>query len=225
MNDNLRFAVFDLDGTLIDSAQSIVDGVRACWEACGFPEADPEQVRRIIGLPWEESIQTLIPGAGDREFALIKGYYDEVARGERTRPPTSEDLFPGAVDALHALEDAGYALGIVTSRNAGRLHQLLDKHGITERFVTIKTPDHGPGKPAPDLMFQAMNEAGAEKGATVMIGDTTFDILMARRAGTSAVGVSWGVHEVDELHEAGAHKVIDAFHELFDIAHALTGRS
>lgn len=222
MSDPLRFAAFDFDGTLVDSAQSIVDGVSACWVACGFPEPDPEAVRRIIGLPWEESIRTLLPGAGDREFAMIRGYHDEVARGVRQRPATSEDLFPGVLETLDLLEAAGFVLGIVTSRNTRRLVHLLEKHGIAHRFVTVRTPDHGPGKPAPDLLFQAMAEVGAEKARTVMIGDTTFDILMACNAGTASVGVSWGVHPSDELLEAGAGCIIDAFHELPDAIDRVT---
>ena len=222
MSDPLRFAAFDFDGTLVDSAQSIVDGVKACWAVCGFPEPDPEAVRRIIGLPWEESIRTLLPGSGDREFALIRNYYDEVARGVRQRPATSEELFPGVLDTLDHLESAGFVLGIVTSRNSRRLMHLLDELGIASRFVTVKTPDHGPGKPAPDLLFQAMAEVGADKAWTVMIGDTTFDILMACNAGTASVGVSWGVHHPEELADAGAGRIVDAVHELPDAIHAVT---
>lgn len=222
MPEPLRFAAFDFDGTLVDSAQSIVDGVTACWAACGFAEPDPEAVRRIIGLPWEESIRTLLPGAGEREFAMIRSYHDEVARGERQRPPTSEDLFPGVLETLDILESAGFVLGIVTSRNTRRLVHLLEQLGINQRFVTLKTPDHGPGKPAPDLLFQAMSETGADRAWTVMIGDTTFDIEMARNAGTASVGVSWGVHHPDELLDAGAGRIVDAFHEIPDAIDQVT---
>jgi len=210
----LRLAVFDLDGTLLDSASSIVEGVRACWSACGFPEPDPVQVRRIIGLPWEESIRALIPDAGAAEFARIRTYHDEVARGLRPRPPRDQALFPGAVETLDALEEAGYLLSIITSRSNGRLVDLLEQQGIARRFVALKTVDHGPGKPNPHLMLQTLSETGVEAADAVMVGDTTFDILMAKNAGTAAVGVSWGVHERDELTEAGAAHVVDAFHEI-----------
>lgn len=223
MASSLRFAAFDLDGTLIDSAQSIVTGVRACWTACGFPEPEPESVRRIIGLPWEESVRTLLPGCGESEFAMIRAYHDEVANGLRPGPERSEELFPGAREVLDGLEEAGVILGIVTSRNARRLSELLERHGIADKFVTVKTPDHGPGKPNPDLLHQAMAEVGVDGASTVMIGDTTFDILMACNAGTSAVGVSWGVHEAAELHEAGATRVIHAFDELHEAVETLTG--
>ena len=73
-SDPLRFAAFDLDGTLIDSAATIVEGVLACWAACGFPEPDRDAVRRVIGLPWEESIQALMPGSGEAELAAIRAY-------------------------------------------------------------------------------------------------------------------------------------------------------
>jgi phosphoglycolate phosphatase len=220
---SLRFAVFDVDGTLLDSAGSIVAGVQACWAACGFPDPDPAAIRRTIGLPWEHGVRMLLPGCGDAEFAAIRGYYDEVARGVRTRPPLTEMLFPGALEALEEIAGAGALLGIVTSRNSSRLAQLLEAHGLHEHFVSVKTVDHGPGKPSPFLLLQAMSEVGAESGRTVMIGDTTYDIEMAANAGTAGVGVSWGVHEAEELRAAGARHVVRAFPELPSIVHELTG--
>ncbi len=213
-SDRLRFAAFDLDGTLIDSVATIVDGVLACWSACGFAEPDPEAVRRVIGLPWEESIRELIPGAGETEFGAIRNYHDEVRRGVRPRPSALIAPFPGAHEVLDHLESEGYLLGIVTSRSSHRLHELLDDQGLAGRFQTFKTADMGPGKPNPHLLLEAMSELGVDAGCTVMIGDTTFDVLMAANAGTAAVGVSWGVHEPHELDAAGAHCVIDAFDEL-----------
>ncbi len=213
-SDRLRFAAFDLDGTLIDSAATIVDGVLACWSACGFAEPDPEAVRRVIGLPWEESIRALIPGSGETELAAIHNYHDEVRRGVRTRPVATISPFPGAHDVLDHLDAEGYLLGIVTSRSGNRLHELLDAQGLADRFQTLKTADLGPGKPNPHLLLEAMSDLGVDAGCTVMIGDTTFDVLMATNAGTAAVGVSWGVHEPHELDAAGAHCVIEAFHEL-----------
>lgn len=213
-SNRLRFAAFDLDGTLIDSAATIVGGVIACWSACGFAEPDPEAVRRVIGLPWEESIRELIPGSGETEFAAIRNYHDEVRRGVRTRPPGKISPFPGAHEVLDHLEAEGYLLGIVTSRSSHRLHELLDEQGLADRFQTYKTADLGPGKPNPHLLLEAMSELGVDAERTFMVGDTTFDVLMAVNAGAQAIGVSWGVHESHELDAAGAHSVIGAFHEL-----------
>ena len=220
----LRFAAFDLDGTLIDSAGSIVEGVMACWSACGFPEIDPEDARRIIGLPWEESVLALLPGAGEQEFAMIRDYHEDVRRGKRTRPPIRENTFDGALEILDVLEEQGYLLGLVTSRSGGRLNEVLKKHNLEDRFLTRKTADMGPGKPNPHLLIEAMNDLGVDRRNTVMVGDTTFDIEMAVNAGAGPVGVSWGVHEIEELHDAGAHHVVRSFHELPAILDSLTGR-
>ena len=220
----LRLAAFDLDGTLLDSASSIVAGVMTCWTACSFPLPEPDTVRRIIGLPWEESVISLLPDAGPREFAMIRDYHDEVARGERKRHVPDQTLFSGVIELLEELDRDGYLLAIITSRSSHRLHELLEKEKIADRFVSLKTTDHGPGKPSPDLMLQTLAELGIEAGDAVMVGDTTFDVLMACNAGTSAIGVYWGVHEPHELREAGAHHVAEAIHELPLMIGQLTAR-
>lgn len=224
MADKQKLAAFDLDGTLLDSIPSIVIGVSTCWEALGFPEVSPDQIRNIIGLPWEQSIEELMPGAGAREVAMIKEYHAEIARGERPapdRPP--ETVFPGAIEALDRLEDNGYLLAIVTSRSNRRFQDMIDRAGLAGRFVSVKTADQGPGKPDPFLLNEAMREAGVAREDTVMIGDTTYDVLTARNAGTGAVGVTWGVHPADKLHGAGAHHVTDRFEHLHDLIEGLTG--
>jgi len=222
-NTRLRLAVFDLDGTLLDSVNSIVAGVMACWEACGFPLPEPDDVRRIIGLPWEESIQVLLPEAGEAEFAQIQAYYDSVARGERPTPSREQTLFPGALQMLDAVEENGYLLAIITSRPSRRLAQLLEAEKIAHRFISLKTTDHGPGKPSPYLMLQTLAETGVDKQDAVMVGDTTFDILMARNAGTASIGVTWGVHAPHELRDAGAHRIAETMEELLPSLNLLVG--
>jgi phosphoglycolate phosphatase len=219
----LRLAVFDLDGTLIDSANTIVESVQACWDACGFPEVSPDQIRRIIGLPWEESIKALMPDAGEPEILKVRGYYDEVNRGVRPRPVRQEALFEGIADVLNELEAKGYLLAVVTSRNSRLLGKMLDRLGLDGRFVSLRTPDHGPGKPNPHLLLETMDLAGVRPEETAMIGDTTWDVMMAVNAKTSGIGVTWGVHEADELHEAGAHHVADAVADLPGAVYRLTG--
>ncbi len=215
MSGRLKLAAFDLDGTLLNSIPSIVSGVQACWGSLGFPAVTDDEIRNIIGLPWEQSIQMLLPGAGDREIGMIRAYYSEVVQGTREapeRPP--ETLFPGIVELLDALEDDGYVLAIVTSRTNRRLEDLLADNGVGGRFVSIKSADQGPGKPNPFLLNEAMRETGVDAADTVMIGDTTYDVLTARNAGTGAIGVTWGVHPAHELEGAGAHHIADEVDEL-----------
>lgn len=217
----IRLAAFDLDGTLLDSAGQIVERVIACWEACGFPPPDPDLARRIIGLPWKESILALLPDAGPREFEKIRAFYDDVREGRRAVPPPSETLFDGARETLEDLRGRGYALAIVTSRNGDRLAELLRDHAIDEFFLACKTADMGPSKPDPFLLRAAMADAGASPDSTVMIGDTTYDIGMAVNAGTAALGVTWGVHEPDELRAAGAQRIAGDFAEVREAVTAM----
>ena len=86
---------------------------------------------------------------------------------------------------------------------------MLEQHDLGRFFVTLQTADFGPGKPDPDMIFRALDEAGGEPATTVMIGDTVYDIEMAVRAGAKPIGVSWGYHEPDELLAAGASIVVD----------------
>ena len=164
----------------------------------------------------------LLPEAGAEEFAKIRAFYEDVREGRRTAPPLSETLFEGARATLEHLRGHGFALAIVTSRNSDRLAELLRDHRIDGFFFACKTADMGPAKPDPYLLRAAMAEVGANAETAVMIGDTTFDIEMAVTAGTSAVGVSWGVHEVEELRTAGAHRIVQSFGEVRDAAIAMT---
>ena len=105
-------------------------------------------------------------------------------------------------------------LGLATGKSRRGVDQILKMHDLGDYFSTIKTADDGPGKPNPQILLDAMVENGVDPGETVMIGDTTFDILLAKNAGVFGIGVKWGYHEPSELMEAGALRVIDRFDEL-----------
>ena len=115
---------------------------------------------------------------------------------------------------MEVLEAAGWVLGVATGKSRRGLLMTLETHRLTDRFQTLQTADSGPGKPNPDMLLNAMREIGAGPDATVMIGDTTFDMEMAKRAGTMALGVSWGYHPVKHLYSAGAQAVIGEFRDL-----------
>ena len=126
-----------------------------------------------------------------------------------------EPLYPGTLEAISAVEDAGWLLGVATGKSYRGLVATLTHFGILDKFVTLQTSDkviHG--KPHPDMMIAALNEAGVDKSNAVMIGDTTFDIDMALNAGVRAIGVNWGYHDASELMASGAQCVINEFNEL-----------
>lgn len=218
----LRLAVFDLDGTIVDSKANIV---RAVHEAAALMKIDPpaaHEVPKVIGLSLTEALGQLFPALErPRLLELDRAYRDCFVRF-RTEPEYDEPLFAGTHDVLDALDAEGVLLGIATGKAMRGVRHVLERHGLSKRFVTIQTPEQAPGKPHPEMLYRAMAETGAAPAQTVMIGDTSFDILMARNAGVSAVGVAWGNHPVTELQAAGAHRLVDRLEDLMHAISALT---
>lgn len=211
---SIRLAVFDVDGTLIDSQHNIVAAMAAAFRAHGIEEADAAAVRRIIGLSLVEAIAALLPLADTAQHHAIANSYKEAFFDLRQHPGHDEPLFPGALAALAALEEAGWLLAIATGKSQRGVRATIERHDLHGRFLSVQTADENPGKPHPGMLLSAMSALGATPAETIMIGDTAYDMLMARNAHTAAVGVSWGYHRPDELLTAGAANVIDGYDAL-----------
>ncbi|MGE5545438.1 MAG: HAD family hydrolase [Solirubrobacterales bacterium] len=219
-----RLAVFDVDGTLVDSEHNIVSAMTEAWgrlELGGVPR--PEDVRRIIGLSLVEACSVLVPWASHQTHRALAEAYKDAFRALRLLPDTEEPLFPGVREALDALEAEGWLLGLATGKSRRGVQAVLDRHHLHGRFLTIQTADDNPGKPNPSMLLNAAADLGVSPENVVMIGDTAYDMLMANAAKTCALGVSWGYHSLAELNEAGAQMVIDSFDNLTDVLAALTG--
>lgn len=210
----IRLAVFDIDGTLIDSQNSIVGAMERSWRAFDMEPPTRDRILHVVGLPLREAIAHLAPDQPDDRIDALTDAYRFAWGDMRQKGELSEPLFPGAMETVQTLDEEGWLLGIATGKSRRGVDSLFRAHPLESRFVTCQTSDVMPGKPNPDMMLSAMAETGAEPGSTVMIGDTTFDILMARNAGTFAVGVAWGYHSREDLESAGAHAVIDDFSAL-----------
>jgi phosphoglycolate phosphatase len=215
----LRLAIFDLDGTIVDSKAYIV---RAVNEAAVLMKIEPpplDEIPRVIGLSLTEALGRLFPKLEHPRLLELDQAYRECFVRFRTEADFNEPLFDGTHDVLDALDADGVLLGIATGKAMRGVRHVLERHGLAQRFVTIQTPEHAPGKPHPEMIYRAMAETGVEPAHTVMIGDTSYDILMARAAGVSALGVAWGNHPVTELQAAGAHLLVD---RLGDLMHAIS---
>lgn len=210
----LRLCVLDVDGTLVDSIHNIVAAMEMAAGAHGIVCPPSTECRRVVGLELVEAVATLFPGHEDATHRRVAESYKQAFQVLRARPDHVENLYPGTLEALKALDDAGILLGIATGKSRRGVAAMLERHGLEGRFLTIQTADDNPGKPHPGMLQRAMADVGAEPGDTVMVGDTSYDMAMARAAGCHAVGVAWGYHPVEELHAAGAHTVIEAFHGL-----------
>ncbi|MHC8509730.1 MAG: HAD family hydrolase [Rhodospirillales bacterium] len=204
-----RLCVFDCDGTLVDSQYSVIACMRAAFQSQGWPPPPDGEVRRLVGLPLLSVIRLLAPGCGETEYEAAAAVYKHTFEHSQGGTPDDERLYPGTEDILRRLNSAGWLLGVATGKGRRGLDITLHRYGFDEMFVTLQTADSARGKPDPDMLHRAMAEAGAAPETTIMVGDTTYDIEMARRAGTASAGVSWGYHPADELRTAGADFIID----------------
>jgi phosphoglycolate phosphatase len=214
--NSLRLAVFDCDGTLVDSQAHILAAMAASCRENGLTPPSPERIRRSIGLSLEIGVAELMPEAEPAVRARVVESYRAAHMAQREQSDLHEPLFPGTEWALSRLAAAGWLLAVATGKGRRGLLTTLGRHKLTDRFVSLHTADDGPGKPDPAMLVAAMAEAGVAAAETVMIGDTVFDMQMANAAGVSGLGVSWGYHPAAELRAAGAAFVARDFAELVD---------
>ncbi len=214
---HLRLAVFDVDGTLIDSEHNIIAAMTEAWARIGLGAPRPEEVRGIIGLSLVEACAVMLPWAPHSTHRAVAEAYKDAFRALHLLPDALEPLFPGVVEALDRLEEDGWLLGLATGKSRRGVQAMLDAHGLNGRFVTVQTADDNPSKPDPAMLLRAAAEAGVDRADVVMIGDTAYDMAMASAARMGALGVSWGYHTLEELHSAGARMVIDSFENLSEV--------
>ena len=208
-----RLVIFDVDGTLVDSQNLIVEAQRRTFVAHGLTPPDRRTSLSVVGLSLDEAFAVL--AGPDGPVASLSAYYKGLFHDLRSDPSLTEPLFPGApeiVAALAARTDT--MLGIATGKSRRGVRHLFERTGWAQAFATVQTADDHPSKPAPDMIHAALAETGVAPQDACMIGDTSFDMAMAKAAGVRAIGVSWGYHEPAALLAAGAETIISEFAEL-----------
>lgn len=199
-----RLAIFDCDGTLVDSQANICLAIEHCFAAADLPVPGRDVSRRVVGLSLVEAMRALLPEAEDEFHRHLAESYKRAFQALRGSGQVDEPLYEGVAEAIDALEADGWLLGVATGKSDRGLALCLDHHGLAGRFVTLQTADRHPSKPHPSMIEAALADAGADPRESMMIGDTSYDMLMAKAAGVSAVGVAWGYHSPGELEAAGA---------------------
>lgn len=202
-----RLAVFDCDGTLVDGQADVLWAMARAFERAQMPAPDPARVRRLVGLSLPVAIRELAPDAEPTTQRDITEFYKSSFRARREEGLLDEPLYDGIADLLRALHADGWSLAVATGKSDRGLTACLAGHGLTDLFVSLQTADRHPSKPHPAMLEAALFEAGAEPEDAVMIGDTSFDMQMARAARVRAVGVAWGYHSPAELLASGADTV------------------
>ena len=191
-----RLLVFDWDGTLVDSERRIVSCVRGAIEAIGAPPRSDAEIREIIGLGLREAVLALFPEADDGFVTRLIGAYRERYLDAGAAP---SPLFPGAADVVKMLYEAGYRLAVATGKSRAGLARGFRETGLGRWFHASRCADETRSKPHPQMLRELMASLRVSPQETLMIGDTVYDLEMARRAHANALGVAWGVHAPERL--------------------------
>jgi phosphoglycolate phosphatase len=191
--------VFDWDGTLMDSTAAIVKCIQAAARDLGLPAPDDRAASHVIGLGLQEALQVAVPQLEARHYPrMVERYrYHYLARDHELT------LFPGVREMLAELSQDGYFLAIATGKSRVGLNRVLDASRLLSLFDATRCADETFSKPHPAMLQELSRELGQDLGRTVMIGDTTHDLLMAQNAGAAGIGVHYGAHPAHELEALG----------------------
>lgn len=210
----LRLAVFDVDGTLVDSRSSILQAASEAATAVGITAPDYNQVRAIVGLSLFEAIVAMLPEQDTATHTAFMHEFQSVFKRRADATDAHETLYAGADSCLRALKADGWLIGMATGQSRRGVDRCLDGNDWHEVFDVTFCADDGPSKPHPHMLEANLNALGVGAHQTVMIGDTGHDMRMARQAGVRALGVSWGFHTIEELEAGGSHEIVHDFAEL-----------
>ena len=215
MTSRLRLVIFDVDGTLVDSQGDILGAMRASFANEGLDAPGRSAILGIVGLSLDVAMARLAPQVDAATHnRLVQGYKDAyVEMRAKIGAAQSSPLYPGALDVLkqlHAVPDV--LIGVATGKSKRGLDKLVEAHGLEHFFVTRQVADFHPSKPHPSMILEAMRETGVEPADTAMVGDTSYDMDMARAAGVHGIGVGWGYHPATALRSAA--QIIENFDQL-----------
>lgn len=212
---SLRLVIFDVDGTLVDSQAAIVAAMEAAFAAQRMAVPPRAAILSIVGLSLDHAMLRLVPEAGaDTRARLVEGYKQAYHDQRLAQGAAHSPLFPGALgllETLHAQPET--LLAVATGKSRRGLDALIESHGLGRFFVSRQVADDHPSKPHPSMIHAALADTGVEAVDAAMIGDTSFDMEMARAAGVAGVGVGWGYHPVSALVPV-ARRVVLRFDEV-----------
>jgi phosphoglycolate phosphatase len=213
----LRLAVFDCDGTLVDGQAEICSAMGQAFAGLGLAVPPRHAILSTVGLSLHPAMRRLLPDAEPDLHEALASAYKQAFRAAREAGRVHEPLFDGIAALVADLAKAGWLLGVATGKSQRGLTACLAMHGLSHHFTTLQTADNHPSKPHPAMLEAAMAECGAAPHETVMIGDTAYDMAMARAVDVRALGVAWGYHSTAELEAAGAHGVAHSCAHLKDL--------
>jgi phosphoglycolate phosphatase len=210
--------VFDWDGTLFDSTALIARCIQDACRDVGASVPSDVDAAYVIGLGLADALRHVAPGLPESRYPELGQRY----RHHYFACQHELSLFPGTLEMLHALKARRHWLGVATGKGRRGLDEALAHSQLKGLFDATRTADETASKPNPLMLLELMREFGVEPERTLMIGDTTHDLLLARNAGTPSLAVSFGAHEREAFDEFGPLQVLHSTRELHDwlTAHA-----
>jgi len=202
--------IFDWDGTLMDSAGVIVDSIQRACEDIGLPTPGERASRQIIGLGLIQALQTLLPDLPADAYPRLVERYRHHYLGRDTQIP----LFEGVDTGICQLHASGFQLAVATGKSRLGLSRALETSGLGGRFAATRCADQTHTKPHPAMVLELMAELDADPARTLVIGDTSHDLLMAANAGVASLGVTYGAHEAGDLHPHAPLALMNSFAEV-----------
>lgn len=210
MQKEIDLIVFDWDGTILDSAAAIVNAIQAACHDLGVDKPTDQQARQVIGLGLSDALQSAVPGLPEREYPkMVERYKYHYLSGDHELA-----LFKGIEALLAELANRGFSLAVATGKSRLGLERAFRHSGLGAYFQAFRCADMCHSKPHPQMLEELIQELGSMPERTIMIGDTTHDLLMARNAGTWGIGVSYGAHPRDKLCELQPLACVDTVQEL-----------
>ncbi len=189
--------IFDWDGTLVDSIGRIVESILFAAADCELPALDEASIKGIIGLGLPEAIAALYPEVSDeRTVEAFRRAYAGHYLSLETEPSA---LYPGVAEALRAFRGHGYFLAVATGKGRRGLDRVLAGHGWGDFFDVTRCADETLSKPNPQMIHEILAHCGVGPERALMIGDSVFDLEMARRAGVDSVAVTYGAQPLEVL--------------------------
>jgi len=209
-----KLVIFDWDGTLMDSVDRIVYSMQASAIALSFEPPSYNQAKQIIGLSLPKAIQTLFPNADEEQVQILMAQYKHQYVEVNTTPTP---LFNNALELLTQLKQENKLLAVATGKARAGLQRVWQVSDTEHFFIASRCADECASKPDPDMINSLLNELNIKKHEAVMIGDTSFDLEMAQRAGVDSIGVTYGVHDTEVLSKYQPKVIVDSLAELHQL--------
>ena len=209
-----RYAIFDLDGTLLDTLDDLTDSMNYMLGKHNFPLRTRDEVRNFVGNGVRKLVERAVPPEYKADDEFIDKFYNDFSLYYNSHSDVKTSPYPGTIDMLDKLLENGFDIAIVSNKIDSAVKSLSSKFfGGRIRSAIGEKPSirH---KPEPDMVFMAMEEMGANKMDSIYIGDSEVDIETARNAGIPCVSVLWGFKDRKFLEESGATMLVHSMEEL-----------